>query len=396
MAQKSKYLPEVDVNNKVFCMAPFVHMYITPSEPEEKICCQAQPHALNANFNLENRWTGSKIQSIRQQMTDNFEVANGEIAHLCSRCIEQEKRGDISDRIMYKEKYDYVKTDIRKGNSFGSPLDLDLRPSNLCNLQCRMCNSSFSSQIQKEISKSNGLIDFMGEVKINVSNFWFTDENINFLLKNLHRGEWTRIKFLGGEPTIMPEVRHILDLLIEQKLTHVVIAITTNLTNVNKEFLDKLAKFEMFTVQYSIDGIGKTVEYIRYPVSWNSIQTNIEIWQNIKPHWSSINFTLQAYNLHNMKDLIAWADSIGVEYLINMVWSNWDNIYVLPYEYRKKYLEDINSNITNDILQDTKQDSIIKFVRHTKILDKSRKQHIKNYIPELWEVISKDYLALQI
>ena len=250
MAQKSKYLPKVDVNNKVFCMAPFVHMYITPSEPEEKICCQAHPHSLyKANFDLESRWTGSKIQSIRQQMTDNFEVATGEIAHLCSRCIEQEKRGDTSDRIMYKEKYDYVKPDIIKGNSFGSPLDLDLRPSNLCNLQCRMCNSSFSSQIQKEISKSNGLIDFMGQVEINVAD-WFTDENINFLLKSLHKGEWTRIKFLGGEPTIMPEVHRILDLLIEQKLTHVIIAITTNLTNVNKEFLNKLAKFEEITVQY--------------------------------------------------------------------------------------------------------------------------------------------------
>ena len=42
----------------------------------------------------------------------------------------------------------------------------------------------------------------------------------------------------------MPEVHHILDLLIEQKLTHVQIAITTNLTNVNKEFLNKLEKFE--------------------------------------------------------------------------------------------------------------------------------------------------------
>ena len=396
MAQKLKYLPKVDVDNKVFCMAPFVHMYITPSEIEEKICCQAQPHSLlTANFNLKSRWTGSKIQSIRQQMADNFEVATGEIAHLCSRCIEQERRGDKSDRIMYKEKYDYVKPDIIKGNSFGSPLDLDLRPSNLCNLQCRMCNSSFSSQIQKEISKSNGLIDFMGQVEINVAD-WFTDENIKFLLKNLHKGEWTRIKFLGGEPTIMPEVHRILDLLIEQKLTHVCIAITTNLTNVNKEFLNKLAKFEEITVQYSIDGIGKTVEYIRYPVSWNSIQTNIKKWLDICPQWSGINFTLQAYNLHNMKDLIAWADSIGVGYLINMVWSPWDNIYVLPYEYRKKYLEDINLNITNDILQDTKQDSIINFVRNTKIIDKSRKQHIKNYIPELWEVISEDYLALQI
>ena len=140
-------------------MAPFVHMYVTPTESDEKICCQANYHNKgNPDWNLERRWSNTDFQRIRQQMTDSPRVAEGEIAHLCSRCIEQESAGVASDRTMFNENYQHIITDIVHGNSLHSPLDLDLRPSNLCNLQCRMCNSSASSQIQKEIATFKKLL----------------------------------------------------------------------------------------------------------------------------------------------------------------------------------------------------------------------------------------------
>ena len=38
-------------------MAPFVHMYVTPTESDEKICCQANYHNKgNPDWNLERRW----------------------------------------------------------------------------------------------------------------------------------------------------------------------------------------------------------------------------------------------------------------------------------------------------------------------------------------------------
>jgi sulfatase maturation enzyme AslB (radical SAM superfamily) len=380
------------MTNKVFCMAPFVHMYVTPTESDEKICCQANYHNKgNPDWNLERRWSNTDFQRIRQQMTDSPRVAEGEIAHLCSRCIEQESAGVASDRTMFNENYQHIITDIVHGNSLHSPLDLDLRPSNLCNLQCRMCNSSASSQIQKEIAVSSGLINFMGDELI-VQADGFTPENMDFLLKNISPsdGSFSRIKFLGGEPTIMPEVHHILDTLIDKKLTDVLINITTNLTNVNASFLRKLEKFPNLFVQYSLDGTGKTLEYIRYPVKWDTIQKNIKIWQGVTDN-DTINYTLQAYNVHNLGEFIGWANSINTHYNINMVWSDWDNIYQLPYEYRKHHLQSVDSKIIQHLLHDTTEYSIHKFVRHTKILDQSRNQHIGDYIPELWKLIKSKY-----
>ena len=74
-----------------------------------------------------------------------------------------------------------------------------------------------------------------------------------------------------------------------------------------------------------------------------------------------------------------------------MVWSDWDNIYRLPYEYRKHHLQSVDSKIIQHLLHDTTEYSIHKFVRHTKILDQSRNQHIGDYIPELWKLIKSKY-----
>jgi len=193
----------------------------------------------------------------------------------------------------------------------------------------------------------------------------------------------------------MPEVYHILDILIEKKFTDVWLNITTNLTNVNTAFLQKLEKFPNLFVQYSLDGIGKTLEYIRYPVKWDTIQKNIKTWQGITEH-DTINYTLQAYNVHNLGEFIGWANSINTEYNINMVWSHWDNIYMLPYEYRKQHMGSLNDNMIQHILRNTTEHSIHKFIRHTKILDQSRNQHIREYIPELWTLIKSEYNQIKL
>ena len=98
-----------------------------------------------------------------------------------------------------------------------------------------------------------------------------------------------------------------------------------------------------------------------------------------------------------MKEFLSWADSVGVAVNVNMVTQpEWDSVFVLPHKYREKHLGDINLNSTNHILKNDKQYSIIDFIRHTKILDQSRNHHIKDYLPELWELIEEEYNALQI
>ena len=379
--------------SEVFCMAPFVHLYINPNEKHERMCCVATSHTKKkSEWDLKKRWSSDSMVDLRKQMIDG-PIDN--IKKLCHRCLDVEERGDQSDRQRYNETYKDIDAQLINGNQYGTPIDLDIRPGNLCNLACRMCWSGSSSQIEKEVRKSDnfGLMWFMGPGKVFTAD-WSSKENFEFLLKNVDKGH--RIKFLGGEPTIMPEVHDMLDILIDKKLTDMRIHFTTNLTNVNKAFMNKLEKFTNISFNYSIDGTGSTVEYIRHPVSWDAIQKNILEYEKVANH-SVISYTFKAYNLHNVAEFIDWANSINIKYHINMLAEPlWDSVYVIPQEYREKHLKDININATNHVLKNDSKYSIIEFIRHTKILDMSRNQHIKDYIPEIWELIQEDYDALQI
>ena len=374
----------------VYCMAPFIHSYVMSGEQTERVCCVAKPHSDTIEIDLEKRWTSDNYQKIRQEMLSDKPTEY--IKNICSRCITVEASGDESDRQRFNKTYHSVSTDIVTGNQYGTPLDLDLRPSNLCNLQCRMCVSTSSSQIEKEIQKHGEILWFMGPERVSINSI--NDKNLTFLLSNIEYSK--RIKFLGGEPTIMPEVHTILDVLIDRNAVDIPIHFTTNLTNANTTFLNKLKKFSNISFNYSIDGTEKTLEYIRHPVNWNTLEKNIKLYENMATY-SSITFTLQAYNLHNLKDFSDWANSINVNMRISLVEQPaWDSIYVLPKSYRDSYLEHINTNITDYLLHVDTKYSIIDFIRNTKILDKTRNQHIKDYIPEIWELIKEDYDAIQI
>jgi hypothetical protein len=43
------------------------------------------------------------------------------------------------------------------------------------------------------------------------------------------------------------------------------------------------------------------------------------------------------------------------------------------------------------ILTDDREFGLAHLARNTKILDNVRKQHIKDYIPEIWEIIKEEY-----
>jgi organic radical activating enzyme len=404
-------------DSKVFCPAPFVHFFVHSSDVP-KPCCAAEIYETwktpKVVRGLRDEWESYHYTELRQKMI------NGEKSEICKRCYSGEETGGISDRTNFIDQYMRVapdlEIDIEKGNEYGSPLDLDLRPGNLCNLQCRMCGPASSSQYNKEIKKNTKLINFIDPFDEDFESVWASERNLKFLLENIDKGI-RRIKFLGGEPTIMPEVDRIMDYLIENKKTDIQLFFTSNMTNSNKKFLDKISQFESVMFNLSMDGIDKTLEYIRHPVNWYSLQKNIaKIAQlpNVEQR-IDMSFTLQAYNLANLKETMEWA----VEY--NKKQENC-KIYVSPenlthparFSYRslpKKFRDNIVTDIINSdvfnhpdsnltrkiksrlefILNDDEEYNIMDFAEATFRLDWSRQQHIKDYIPKLWEVLEPYY-----
>ena len=316
----------------------------------------------------------------------------------------------------FNDMYDReIVPNVETGNQYGSPIDLDIRPGNLCNLGCRMCGPISSSIIQKETQKNPIMQRIMGKGDIVTTDVLNNPENLEFLLENADKGR--RVKFLGGEPTIMPEVDKFLDILIERDMLDVPIHFTTNCTNGNKRFIDKISKFSEISFNYSIDGTGKTVEYIRNPVKFNSINTNIQTYAEIATH-GEISFTLQAYNFFNLVDTIKWSSALDISLRPEILMRPEPLSYKsIPLKIRRKriplmikMIEDIplSGSISRTqvklkalpalerIYADDEEYSPQHIARHTKIIDTVRKQHIKDYVPEVWDFLKEEYHAIQI
>jgi len=397
------------------CYAPFIHKYIHPNDGPRVCCTSSEPLGEHTaeSLDLEKHWRSDYYQSIRRRML------TGEKLDICRDCWTLERDGVESDRQMFKEKYkkhNSPKLDIVNGTEIGKPLDLDIRPSNLCNLKCRMCTPKYSSQLEKEQKKNPCLFkwnDPTAEFSPNV----MTEENIKYLISGLNSE--SDIKFLGGEPTIMPEVSQMLDRLIDAGKTDCHISITTNCTNFNNQAMfDKLKKFKTIGTQLSIDGMGKTLEYIRSPLHWEKAQEVITQWVNIT-HERQIHFTLQALNLFNVYDFLFWAAdynkaidekiiTMPVEFYI-LEAPDWANIRNLPVDARHKEAERI-LNITDPyvvrlmnesmrplqqcletLLKDNTKGDLWKLTKATKDFDTARRQHIKDYVPIVYSFIEDIY-----
>lgn len=388
---------------KPFCYAPFVHMYVSNTN---KLCCVSNEGGNNkSDMDLKTKWESDYYKKHRKMFLSGIPSPH------CDRCIQNEKVGSHSDRLMFEQMYHDkgLILNVDTGTTLGSPIDLDIRENNLCNLRCRMCSPSASSQLAKE-SNTSSLINFYGnDVYVSPK---VSDDDLDFLLSNIEYGH--RIKLLGGEPTIMPEVHNMLDRLIDRNVTDIPLFVTTNVTNNNPTFIRKIEKFSNVYFTFSIDGIGKTVEYIRNPLNWETAVGNMKVYSSIAQQ-SVLTYTVQAYNLLHIGDFLYWINEFDhnikprFEVLTNPEWASYRNI---PYNIRKEYLEKllksgiINTDISKSTgtlrpviqrcLEDNTEYDLKSFVNITKRFDVSRKQHIKDYIPQVWEIIQEDYNDLQI
>ena len=404
-------------DSDVFCPAPFTHFFIHSNETP-KPCCAAEVYETwntpGVVRGLRDEWESYHYTELRQAMFD------GKKSKICKRCYDTEETGGRSDRNMMMKKYMNIspdlELDIEIGNEFGGPLDLDLRPGNLCNLQCRMCGPASSSQYNREVKKDKNLLNFIEPFNEDNQSIWSSNRNLEFLLENMDKGS-KGIKFLGGEPTIMPEVDKIMDYLIEHDTTDVQLSFTSNLTNSNKKFLDKISNFKSVLLHFSMDGVDETLEYIRYPAKWYSLQKNLAKITKLPNVEQDVvlSFTLQAYNLCNLKDTLRWAtqqNKSQENYKLHLQAENLTHpshfsYKSLPKDFRDKIALDImNSDEINQpgmndhnntksqlefILNDNEEYDMTKFADITFRLDQSRGQHVKDYIPELWTVLEPYY-----
>ena len=168
---------------------------------------------------------------------------------------------------------------------------------NICNLQCKMCSSKFSSKLQIRDK-------FLGDVvhKKLEPNFKKFD--------NVDLSDLIYIKLLGGEPFITPNFTKFLDYIIERvDPKNVSLEIITNGTSIpNKKIIEKLNLFDTLYINVSLDSMDKSNDYQRYGSSYEQIFKNLKkydtIFKNSQIAIHSVISILNANTLSNTLNIL--------------------------------------------------------------------------------------------
>lgn len=434
------------LTNKSFCFYPYLEISTNPAG-HLKPCCY-----FNTTFQHDNK----KVYSILNDDTfDSFwncepivslrnEMANGLSPKGCRKC---DIDGDASMRARsikeYINNYDtltLVKETIdNNGVAKYNPKRLELKPSNLCNLKCVMCNSYDSTQVAKELmeltKKYQGINVYGGRFVSIASSPGLHEQHNSFI--DIEQPEWSDKKdiwdnferiapnlevlsFAGGEPTIMPSVLKTLNFCVDNNYAkNITVFLSSNFTNLNKNFLELMPKFKKFSLIASIDGYDKVNDYCRFPSKWKQISTNYitaKQYMSVPNVKILTNITVSNLNVLNLTDLLYWLEERFLEYPyflewpfnINMIFHPVEQqVYILPEYLKEKAKDRLNKYLNNSLIirsassvgLENKIHMIInelekpcdknllnQLKERIFVLDEHRGINISNYIPELADI----------
>lgn len=225
----------------------------------------------------------------------------------CIQCQKAEERGDISDRLDAEE--------LLEGTAYEM---WDLKLNNTCNLSCRMCSPHSSSTFQKNVN-ANASENWAPIFREGANNkMWFRDNNINEVLDKIVYAK--RIKFTGGEPFLIPQVKIILEHLVKtDNAKNIILSFISNGTQDIKKWMPLLSKFKRIYMTVSVDAIGERFEYIRAGASWPQVKTNIEQLAKLHCHDFEVKISIlpSILNYDNINEVVDWCNSINLPYHIS-------------------------------------------------------------------------------
>jgi MoaA/NifB/PqqE/SkfB family radical SAM enzyme len=218
----------------------------------------------------------------------------------------------------------------------------DIRLGNVCNLTCRMCTPVATrlwvphfNSVQPKAYRIPA-----AELKVLGQNNWVKQESVGWLLEqSLPNVE--ALHFAGGEPLILPEMVQALQYCVDTgRAGEIDLTFNTNLTVLPEKVTSLWRHFRSVSVLCSIDGFGRTTEYIRRPSKWSDIDRNLRTldrnFDEWKIKWATVSCTTQICNILNLDQLYEYLRSAGfsritaIPQLMPLFYPNYLSIQALP------------------------------------------------------------------
>lgn len=361
-----------------FCTAPWINISTDVNGSIRPCCRYEQPDRQTKykmpwmkNGTLDQLYNGPEMKALRQAFL------NGEEPEECNWCWKEEAAGISSSREKYYEVWD-IEYDLENP----LPQLLDLKLSNVCNLKCRMCGPRASSSIAKEL---NILNPYHLENKIIATD----NESIFFkeILPNLKYLELT-----GGEPFYSPENKKLIKAVSKTKYAkNISLHIITNGMFKDTSILDNMKSFKNVCLAFSVDDIGKRLEYARSNANWETIRDNIF---SISKDYPQINIivkrTINNFNIYYLDELDFWCNENKIQIKNDILHEpKYLCIQNLP-NFAKREIEEKFERRYENILEFMNKDSksqLVEFHNKTKALDKLRKEDYEKTFKEWAEIL---------
>ena len=405
------------MNDPIFCALAFGSVNITASNRYIP-CCNTIHDSVNpvpmsamgVGQSPATRLNISSVVEVRKSL------AEGVWHKSCGLCQNAEKVGAQSMRIIWNDALQQYTIPV---TAEADPKDIrfmSLAFGTKCNSKCMTCSPS-SSDFWYDEYMHIWRDDAKEKVKARkVIPIIVTNDNTIEILETFPNVE--HITLLGGEPTIVEEHNTLLQTLIASgKSKNISLTYVTNLTGISDELIEQWQSFKHISIMVSIDGIGLSDEYIRYPFKWSKVETNLrKVLELHRSKQASVGLSCTAsmFNCLDIADLLLYWYELCEEYdnLSNGLYINkvttpaYTGCNIMSDEHRQEAIErlkevkaifDADSNLnlsyTNsaslliDWLDKPRaSNELIENAKHFILeSDKFRNRHIKNYIPKVWE-----------
>jgi hypothetical protein len=247
-------------------------------------------------------WKNKKHIEIQTHVAKNQQVDG------CYTCYNAELSGQTSRRQAVESMYEnFLDFDKKNNDNFVS---VDFSVGNLCNLKCLICGPENSTAWLPDYQKLFP--------NVNVEQFKYKVQNQINIDNSVLNGNIKRIHFHGGgEPLLSDHHVNFLKLIKKQKkLSDVYVFYNTNGTvKVTKEILDIWAECKFVELYFSIDDLGKRLEYQRPGIVWEELQSNLFWYKENMPdnHMFKINCVYSYLNFYYLNELHNWYNNVFCE-----------------------------------------------------------------------------------
>jgi organic radical activating enzyme len=343
------YKKFIDENGDYFCVLPFTEICNT-AQGQGKLCCYSD-NVDNENFNYDKNFidtwkNNSKLNDVRQRMLDNKPIRE------CRRCYQYEKAGahSMSKRLKHsiglERKFPGSIKEMKENKKL-TLRSLDIKFGNKCNLACIMCDGGSSSLHVKEKENNPVPKDLHQWIPASGKDNTFDKNNLEELLAQAPN--LMRLKFTGGEPTLLDGFKEFIERLSETEYAkNIDVMIVTNGTTDVTKWIDTFSKFKLFEINWSTDGVGSAFEYIRWPGKWEKTQQmQTKFNQTIKEKGytnivSILTSAIQLLNLDQLPKLLHYCEDANFDWFspVLVMWPEPLQLGIAPEHIKQQVIKD--------------------------------------------------------